>query len=244
MGFSSFSLLLLLFLGQTYGLYAREAFPKDQATQQCSEATETETLFWRTVPDPAIKNDEAPDIPITVTRSCKDSSLLHKRSLAKRQRQPKGKNVFNAICQRELTGRRPRQIRTTDLELLINDPRVTHVPTPDGGEVVLWVDQERFFVDFPESLDMRHEMDINIVNRSGCRVLIEWLTRLHIWPGHSTMGASTSLQNRELEPTQRQNWETMEANECVISGLMPVFDAVNIGVRLIISAFTSNESGP
>lgn len=238
MGFYSFSLLLLLFLdGTTHGLYIREASPKDQTTQ-CSASTETETLFWHTDADPTIKNDVALDIPVTITRTCR------KRSLVKRQRQPKGKNVFNAICQRELTGRRLTR-RTVDLEIRINDSHETRVPTPDGGEIIVFADQTWQYYNVPEDLDQREELNVMVVNDSRCRVLVEWLTRLRVWPDHGfAMGqeftAGEQLEPRALEPTQPSEWSRAHPNQCDIVGLMPIHHAVSIAVRLIIEAFVSH----
>lgn len=226
MGFYSFSLLLFL-LGETCGLYVREASPRDQAAQ-CSETTET--LFWQriTTPDPAITNDVALEIPTTVTRTCRDRSLL------KRQPPPsnsRGRNVFNAVCHREITGQRLTETHTLDLEIDL-DGRSTVVLTPDGGRVEISAEQESNYYNLPPDNRQREELQITIINRSTCPVWIEWISRLRIYPEHSFM-EGPRLEPRGLEPTPRHEWET-EPNECYLASLMPIQDVLTVAIRLLI----------
>lgn len=229
MWFYSFFLWLLL-VGETYSLYIREASLKHQATTQpCSETTET--LFWHSAPDPAITNDVALEIPTTVTRACRDHSLV------KRQARPpfKGKNIFSAICQRERTGQRMGRTQIVDVHLHINDGRMVRVPTPLGGDIFLRADQDLEHYNYPDTRQ-RQELEISIINSSPCPVSIEWLTRLRIYPEHDVGREGELLEPRSLDATPRENW-LHEPNECTIFGLMPIQNSIYVAVRLLIQAF-------
>lgn len=230
MGFYSFS-LLLLFLGRTYGVYLREAAPRDQATQ-CSGLPETENLSWHTDPDPAIMNDVAHEIPITVTRTCRDRPLLKKR-----QGKRKGKNIFNTICQREITGKNFKRQRTVDVRVGIGDGIATTVPTPDGGQIQLWAEQELTpYNDYDDR--EREELQITILNRSACNIWIEWLTSLQLWP-EFVYQTPERLEPRALGATPKYYW-IRAPHTCDIESLMPIHVATSVGIRLLIEAFGSH----
>lgn len=237
----SFSLLLLLLLGEAHGLYVREALPRVQATPsslhqaQCVETTEN--LAWRMEPDPANPNDDVVlEIPITVTRSCRNPE--EHRALRKRQRQPNGRNVFNSVCQREITGRRMTTTRTVDVYVRINPAEVVSVPTPDGGRVSVWAYQNETFYDPslpPSEWERREELEVTVINRSGCPVWVEWLTRLYVNP-RMRAGPAELVQPRALEPTSRDDWDH-DPSACDLTNLMPLQGAIVVGVRLLITAF-------
>lgn len=229
MGVYTLSLLLLLLGGEVSGLYAREASPKNHATQ-CSETTET--LFWQTARGPSMTSDvDDPGIPVTVTRACRDRSLL------KRQWPPKKVNIFNAICQRERTGRRMTRTHTVDVTVPINNERYTRVPTPNGGHILIWADQEDQFFNGEADSQLREELEVIVMNRSPCDVSIEWPHRLREFPPHG-FGEGPLLEPRSLEAVPRYAWRRAP-NICDIRGLMPVHDTVAIAVRLLITAFGS-----
>lgn len=222
--------LLLLLLRETSSLYIREASPKDQA--QCTETTETH--IWQAA-DPMIKNDVA--LEVSVTRSCRPHTLLKRQGKPPRDGMPnnKGKNIFNAICQRERTGRPMTRTHVMDLNLPINGNGFTRVPTPDGGSIFIWVDQMQQYFNRPFDWQEREEMGIMITNESECEVSIEWLTRLYLYPNHPGQTSET-LAPRTLEPTARDNWET-DPTICELGQIMPVHDAVVVALRLLIKAF-------
>lgn len=225
--FYSFFLLLLL-LCETQSLYIREPSPKDQATQ-CFNTTET--LFWRTTPDPAIENDVEVKTPTTVTRRCRDLSLR------KRQVDPnrKGKNIFNAICQRERTGRRGIRQNVVDVIVPVNDQQVTEVETPMGGTIDLRATQGYRPQNPYQSLRFRPELVMTITNRSPCPVSVEWITRLRVIP-EFPFQTPQILEGRSIEGTSRDHWEDAP-NECEIGGISPVVNTLTVLVRLLIEAF-------
>lgn len=227
MNFYSFP--LLLFVGETSGLYIRETYQQqglesrtpDQASQ-CS--TKTDTVIWHTDPEYA-KMDDLVDVPVKATTSCRDRSLL------KRQMQP-SKNVFNLICKRELDGKRISRKRTVDVMLGTDDTLLT-VPTPGGGTIDLWADQSPVQVaaDHPA----REELSILVVNRSPCPVQVEWLTRLQLFPDRNIRSMpSDELAPRSLAATPRRSWVT-EPHSCFLTGIRPTAHLL-IAVRLLITA--------
>lgn len=225
MVFYAFFLLLLL-SGDTYSLYVRQTSPRDQA--QCSETTET--IFWHAV------NDAALDIPATVTRTCRDYSLL-KRQAPPRKRRKMGKsnNIFDAICHRETTGQRLLTTHVVDVQVPINDAAGwTRVVTPRNGTILLWADQATTN-EFPAP--PREELDVTVVNSSPWPVSIEWLTRLHYYPEHGMLGQGPRLEPRTLEPTPLESNGYQMVQYCYCSGLTPVHEAVSIAVRLLVTAF-------
>lgn len=233
MAFYSFFLLLLL-LGETYSLHVREESPKHPA--QCTETTET--IFWQATSDAGVA------IPATVTRTCRDRSPLarHHRSLVKRVPPgQKSKNIFDAICQRERTGSRLTRTHTVDIEVPINDHEgSTQVTTPHGGVISLWADQHTHYIDWPNDLRLREQLDMTIINNSPCEISIEWMTRLRLYPEHG-VGEGQPLAPRSLDAVPRDNASTSLnlPRSCYCLGLQPVHDVLAIAVRLLITAFDS-----
>lgn len=229
MDFYSFALLLLL-IGETHGLNIRETYQQqglesrtlDQVTQ-CSG--KTDTAIWHTNPD--LKRDDlALEMPTTITTTCRN------RSLSKRLGPP-NRNVFNAICKRELDGKKMTRVRSIDVRVPVNGD-VRSVATPGGGSVELFAEQDLEHVGPPGAPVLRDALRVTVINRSQCPIYIEWLTRLRIFSPR-TGHPGDVLEARSLDPTPRRDWMS-SANECEIGGLEPT-SQVAIAVRLLVTAF-------
>lgn len=164
----------------------------------------------------------------TALLSCPKSQPVTARDPDK---QP-GKNIFNRICQREITGQRPRA-HVVDLTVPI-DGNVQSINTPgQSGRVELHADT--YSVQDPSDPERRtQEMSFYIVNRSQCPIGIEFSTELR-YVSNRRNDPNNMVANRDIPATPRRNW-FQGANNCEIDGIQLIAQTV-IAVRLIIEAF-------
>ncbi|CAK1363179.1 hypothetical protein CB0940_04710 [Cercospora beticola] len=165
----------------------------------------------------------------TTLLSCLKPQLLSTRALAKNP----GKNIFNKICQREITGRSQVRNHVVDVAVPING-NVQSINTPgDSGRVELHADTYTV-VDPGDPELQREEMSFYIVNRSQCPIGIEFSTELR-YVSNRRNDPNNMVANRDIPATPRRNW-FQGANNCEIDGIQVVTN-VAIAVRLIIEAF-------
>ncbi|PPJ57494.1 hypothetical protein CBER1_09932 [Cercospora berteroae] len=164
----------------------------------------------------------------TTSLSCPRSQLLKTRELASADG-----NVFNAVCRRQINGKKPRA-QVVKLDVPING-NVQSINTPGtSGRVEMHADS--YWVQDPNNPELREEeMAFHIVNRRRCPIAIEFDPPLRLVSNRRN-DPGNSVAHVELQATPEERWH-QGAFQCEVSDVQRIAQLA-IAVRLVIEAFS------